>query len=184
MNKTEVLETIKWLRANKDKITDKQPFEKTIGEDTVSAIFLGTYQEKGEKPIRMTIRQRIAQKKEQQQKEKEKKRFNNALKAIERQKYSNMVRELTKTVNLSLIQGFSNGLLMAANIIECRSEEYYVIDHKISVFNAFNKGVSIEDAAHPTNLRFTTGAKNNEKGMKNLIDDANRWIADKYGIEY
>ena len=202
MNKNEVLDTIKWLKENKDKITDRQPFERTLGEDTVSAIFLGEYMPHIEKPKRLTVKQRIAQRIEADKekaeykvqkslsrsellrREKEEKALFSAIKIQERKKYSAAVRELTKTVKLHLIQGFKPNLQLVSNVVECRSDIHFVIDHKISVFNAYNKGISIADAAHITNLRFITGEENNRKGMKNYIDDTNKWIAEKYNLPH
>lgn len=58
----------------------------------------------------------------------------------------------------------------------------YCVDHKISVYSCFLNNISIEDAAHISNLRIITREENHKKWKSNYRDIYNSWIFEKYGL--
>lgn len=139
MNKTEVLNSISWFRANRN-----NPIERPQDEILKKQV---------EKIGKMKLKEVILI---------ESKPLNTSLNAFDN--YSKEVRTLSKNQLLSIRKAGE------------------VLDHKLSVKTCFIKGVSISDASHESNLRIIPFEWNSRKMKHNYIDDANRWILEKYGI--
>lgn len=137
MDKTEVLETIKWLRANKDREI-KRPQDEILAKQISNIQRMRIKQVKIPKKISLS-------------------KFDN---------YSVLVRRLSKSLP-----------------IYSESSRDFVLDHKISIKTCFHKNISIEDAAHESNLRIIPYTWNSKKMSRNYIDDRNIWILDKYDIK-
>lgn len=68
-------------------------------------------------------------------------------------------------------------------VVTQNGSEKMNLDHKISIRTCYLKKVSEQDAGHLTNLRVIPATWNNKKRRHNYIDDENRWILEKYGID-
>lgn len=64
--------------------------------------------------------------------------------------------------------------------IETRGYLTFHIDHKISAKWGFDNNVPSKVIAHLDNLRMFWGKDNICKNKKNVIDDSNKWIFEKY----
>lgn len=67
-------------------------------------------------------------------------------------------------------------LPMAKGRIHFQSDKHYVYDHKISVYYGFSNNIPPEQIASLANLRLITSKENSTKGMRNHIDDLNRFM--------
>lgn len=55
-------------------------------------------------------------------------------------------------------------------------DDYYSIDHKISIYYGFKNNIPYTHIAHEDNLRIIKLSDNMLKGKRNFIDNKNKWI--------
>lgn len=102
--------------------------------------------------------------------------------------YARPLTEKERLNNLNLFEVYSlkvrslsySNLKLYGVLVD--TENGFCTDHKISVRTCFDNNVSIEDAAHISNLRSISWKENIKKGKRNFFDDANLWLSYKYDI--
>lgn len=56
------------------------------------------------------------------------------------------------------------------------SKTHYVIDHKVSIYNGWKRGIPINEIADISNLRWITGFENSQKHFRNYFDTENQHL--------
>jgi hypothetical protein len=151
----EYKETVLWLRRNKDKVKDFTPYIDTLGNDIVQSVL------KGEKVSLSRPRKGSPHK-------------------TEWKAYQKRARQMT----YENLKDVCTDKPMARQRDQLRSKEFYTFDHKISIRAGFKHGIPLEVISCMDNLRLIDCYTNTKKGIKCFVDESNKWIADKYNVEY
>ena len=103
-------------------------------------------------------------------------------KRITKKRYTEIVREMTRQVDKSKIEGYNKDKIITRDMVLCEGRGIFqdnnllVVDHKISISYGYKNNIPPHHIADISNLRWLPSKDNGDKNSTNYVDDFNRWI--------
>ena len=103
-------------------------------------------------------------------------------KRITKKRYTKIVREMTRQVDKSKIEGYNKDKIITRDMVLSegmgifQDNKLLVVDHKISISYGYKNNIPPHHIADISNLRCFPSKDNGDKCATNYVDDSNRWI--------
>ena len=103
-------------------------------------------------------------------------------KRITKKRYTEIVREMTRQVDKSNIEGYNKDKIITRYMVLSegmgifQDNNLLVVDHKISISYGYKNNIPPHHIADISNLRCFPSRDNADKNSTNYVDDSNRWI--------
>ena len=103
-------------------------------------------------------------------------------KRITKKRYTEIVREMTRQVDKSKIEGYNKDKIITRDMVLSegmgifQDNNLLVVDHKISISYGYKNNIPPHHIADISNLRCFPSKDNGDKSATNYVDDYNRWI--------
>jgi hypothetical protein len=103
-------------------------------------------------------------------------------KRITKKRYTEIVREMTRQVDKSKIEGYNEDKIITRDMVLSEGRGIFqdnnllVVDHKISISYGYKNNIPPHHIADISNLRWLPSKDNGDKNSTNYVDDSNRWI--------
>ena len=103
-------------------------------------------------------------------------------KRITKKRYTEIVREMTRQVDKSNIEGYNKDKIITRDMVLSegmgifQDNNLLVVDHKISISYGYKNNIPPHHIADISNLRCFPSRDNADKNSTNYVDDSNRWI--------
>jgi hypothetical protein len=103
-------------------------------------------------------------------------------KRITKKRYTEIVREMTRQVDKSKIEGYNKDKIITRDMVLSegmgifQDNNLLVVDHKISISYGYKNNIPPHHIADISNLRWLPSKDNGDKNSTNYVDDYNRWI--------
>ena len=103
-------------------------------------------------------------------------------KRITKKRYTEIVREMTRQVDKSKIEGYNKDKIITRDMVLSEGRGIFqdnnllVVDHKISISYGYKNNIPPHHIADISNLRWLPSKDNGDKNSTNYVDDYNRWI--------
>jgi hypothetical protein len=103
-------------------------------------------------------------------------------KRITKKRYTEIVREMTRQVDKSKIEGYNKDKIITRDMVLSEGRGIFqdnnllVVDHKISISYGYKNNIPPHHIADISNLRCFPSRDNADKNSTNYVDDSNRWI--------
>ena len=103
-------------------------------------------------------------------------------KRINKKRYTEFVREMTRQVDKSKIEGYNKDKIITRDMVLSEGRGIFqdnnllVVDHKISISYGYKNNIPPHHIADISNLRWLPSKDNGDKNSTNYVDDSNRWI--------
>ena len=103
-------------------------------------------------------------------------------KRITKKRYTEIVREMTRQVDKSNIEGYNKDKIITRDMVLTegmgifQDNNLLVVDHKISISYGYKNNIPPHHIADISNLRCFPSRDNADKNSTNYVDDSNRWI--------
>jgi|688.fasta_scaffold443489_2 hypothetical protein len=103
-------------------------------------------------------------------------------KRITKKRYTEIVREMTRQVDKSKIEGYNKDKIITRDMVLSEGRGIFqdnnllVVDHKISISYGYKNNIPPHHIADISNLRWLPSKDNGDKNSTNYVDDSNRWI--------